>query len=172
MLSFAILDLIVTVFLICFIGGSILSILHRIIPHKGGPCQYVESVHALMRGKTAVSSQQTIEPQRGTPDPSASIEPVHTLTKEDDGFVLVVEVPGYKAYELTVVVKDDIRQVVLYGRNPRTEEKIYLATTFSRLGDFKKVGAFLEDGILKVTVGKLKRDGRLVQVMIPKQGAE
>ncbi|KAJ3255106.1 hypothetical protein HDU77_003789 [Chytriomyces hyalinus] len=100
-----------------------------------GPCQYVKSeVHALMLGKTAVSfddasqgtepahaNQQAIEPQRGTPDPFASIEPVHTLTKEEHRFVLVVEVPGHKAYEVTVVAKVDIR-VVLHGKNPRTED--------------------------------------------------
>ncbi|KAI8842415.1 hypothetical protein BJ741DRAFT_380905 [Chytriomyces cf. hyalinus JEL632] len=165
------------------LAPSLECIKHRTIPHKGGPCQYVESFHALMWGKPAVSSektddashgtvpahanQQTVESQHEAPDPSAPIQPVHRLTKEDHGFVLAVELPGYKAHEFTVAVMDDIRQVVVFGKNPRTGQRIYLAATFSRLGDFKNVAAVLEDGILKVTVGKLKRDGRLVQVMKP-----
>ncbi|KAJ3221825.1 hypothetical protein HDU81_010323 [Chytriomyces hyalinus] len=185
MLSIAILDLFVSVFLICFIAGSILSILQRIIPHKGGPCQYVESFQGLMWGKTAVHSQEaddshatTVparvnnenEPQKDTANPSTPIQPVHTVTEQKYCFVLSVEVPGYKADELILSVTDVIRQVVLSGKNA-TRQPIRLAATFPPLTGFKNLIAVLEDGILKVTVEKIKRDRRIVQVLTPKKGA-
>ncbi|KAJ3267312.1 hypothetical protein HDU77_000025 [Chytriomyces hyalinus] len=109
------------------------------------------------------SSEATPSQQNSPKQPSIPTQPIHSLIENDSHYVLAVEVPGFKKNELTLTVTDDTRQLVLSGQNG-TRQPIHLKAAIPRLGDLNRLTAVHEDGILTVSVPKLERDGRVVEV--------
>ncbi|TPX76681.1 hypothetical protein CcCBS67573_g02042 [Chytriomyces confervae] len=109
------------------------------------------------------SSEATPSQQTSPKQPSIPTQPAHSLIENDSHYVLAVEVPGFKKNELTLTVTDDTRQLVLSGQNG-TRQPIHLKAAIPRLGDLNRLTAVHEDGILTVSIPKLERDGRVVEV--------
>ena len=83
------------------------------------------------------------------------------ITKEDDNYLLEVDVPGHNKKTLDIKVLDGVLRVL----SLKDDKKELCQTALDKSVDIDKITAKTEDGILYVTLPKSKKSsGKVIEV--------